>query len=274
MALVSLYLQLNHWLNPRWDYPLCCDSLPEGEYSFKLEKREDNDYNFAYKDKTILLPKVSVDIIEATIEQLKLEEIPDGTVQIQKVRPGIPSYQLDIKYEDGKEISRAANPGIEEKIFQLAIHLKTILEQAGCHRVTIDKYNSFYGLTRDYFAPGEIVRFRVSQPTDTSIYVSAEGVRLDKGAFEGGSCHYSFIMPDRDVKVEITMRNTMMNPRFGGNAPGGFMGMTMGNMMQFNGQIPSNPQNPSNQAKQKFCTECGASNDRAAKFCTTCGNKF
>lgn len=276
MGLVYLYLQVGHWLNPRFDTPLYCEALSEGEYSFKLEKVEDNSYNLVYKDKSLQLSKVSVDIIEATLEQLKLEEIKAGVEQIKKIKPGIPSYKLEIKYESGKIINRSANPGIEEKIFQLAIHLKTILEQAGCHRVTIDKYNSFYGLTRDYFAPGEIVRFRVSQPTDTSIYVSAEGVRLDKGAFEGGSCHYSFIMPDRDVKVEITMHNNMMNPMFTGETPGGFMcmGTTMGNMMQFNGKIPPNPQNPSNQAKQKFCPECGAPNDKTAKFCTMCGRKF
>lgn len=276
MGLVYLYLQVGHWLNPRFDTPLYCEALSEGEYSFKLEKVEDNSYNLVYKDKSLQLSKVSVDIIEATLEQLKLEEIKAGVEQIKKIKPGIPSYKLEIKYESGKIINRSANPGTNEKIFQLTIHLRTILEQAGCHRVTIGRYNSFYGLTRDYFAPGEIVSFRVSQPSDASLYASAEGVRLEKGDFEGGYWHYSFIMPNRDVKVEITMRDNMMNPLLKGDAPLGFMGRgrTMGNMMQYNGKIPPNPQKPSNQSEQKFCTECGAANAKTAKFCTMCGRKF
>lgn len=145
------------------------------------------------------------------------------------------------------------------------------MEKAKVYRVDIDGHNKFHGLNKEFFEPGEFVRFYVMLPTDTSVYVKAEGVRLEEEDLVNNCRYYTFSMPENDVKVEITYRSCMMKSDYHGFMG---MGMPMGNMLDYNGKVPPNPQAPTNKAKGKFCPECGAPNELEAKYCSECGRKF
>lgn len=139
------------------------------------------------------------------------------------------------------------------------------------YKVTFDRLKpALYNLEKEYFEPGEIVRFSIPNITDTSFSFSSAQVDIkpDPEVSRG----YCFVMPECDVDITVKENSTMVCH---GVVDAPFMGvgfMNMGSMMDVNGKVPPNPSIPT--VKSKFCPECGAVNKEASKFCEACGNAF
>lgn len=138
------------------------------------------------------------------------------------------------------------------------------------YKVNIDGNNKLHGLTRDLFEEGEEIVFSVPFITDVDTYVTSKDVRIETMPSENSERKYRFIMPARDVNVDISFRGgmTCMHHTPQGMPLMGMMGMT--GMQQYMNQAAPT----SNGVKDsKFCPECGAVIPKTAKFCSTCGVK-
>ena len=77
------------------------------------------------------------------------------------------------------------------------------------YTVKIGRDNNLYGLDKDLFEAGETVEFWFMVASDTDYTITSEQVKLIPGNVDNGAWHWSFIMPERDVIVNISSRNTM-----------------------------------------------------------------
>ena len=125
------------------------------------------------------------------------------------------------------------------------------------HKVSINNDNELYGLHGDLFEEGERVEFVVCFATDTDYHVGSEQAkvtldRVEKG-YEGVYC---FIMPDEDVHVEVSSRNSMM---------------TLGHE-----RLPGNDkEDPAcDKPHASVCPECGVDVEEGMKICPECGRKL
>lgn len=111
------------------------------------------------------------------------------------------------------------------------------------HKITIDGHEdatilmNFYGLKKTMFESGDVVTFSVLTATDTSYKVTSSEVHISCDNYvSGGSSTYSFIMPDKDVEIEISSYNSMVNPYMNG-VPEMGMGMMAMGMMGMNNLV-------------------------------------
>lgn len=136
-------------------------------------------------------------------------------------------------------------------------------------RVTINGIAPFDG--KEYYKPGQIVKLRCPLATDSRTSISAEGI--DGLVERENSClTYTFIMPERDVDVNLEYVNIMVyNPDV---SPVGF-GMGMGNgMTDFNQSGLENPIVANKKSTMNFCPECGALKDADKEYCTACCSRL
>ena len=119
---------------------------------------------------------------------------------------------------------------------------------------------SFYGLQRNTFDEGEKVEFSLPFMTDCNMYVTSNATRIERNC-EGGTIKCSFIMPDKDVSVDVSFENNMMNKN---RSPLTFMSMGgfMAGGMTFT------------QCEPRKCPVCGEINTHRYTFCTECGSKL
>ena len=125
------------------------------------------------------------------------------------------------------------------------------------HRVQINDDNRLYGLDRDLFEEGERVEFCVMFATDTDYAVGSDqaDVKLDR-VEDGYKGIYCFTMPDEDVKVTVSSRNSMT---FDPDAADRKRLHKQGSFKNRNGV---------------FCPDCGAEVTEDLKFCPNCGHKL
>lgn len=149
------------------------------------------------------------------------------------------------------------------------------------HKITINGHEdatellNFYGLKKTMFEPGEEVSFSVHTATDTNYKVTSSAVCIScENYVSGGISTFSFIMPDKDVEIDVSSFSCMMNPYMNG-MPEPSIGMMAMGMMGMNSLANANPVTGSEakqwEGKPKFCTECGASTKDFNKFCGECG---
>ena len=126
------------------------------------------------------------------------------------------------------------------------------------HKVQINSDNSLYGLNEDHFEEGERVEFCVMFATDTDYSVTSKqaDVKLDK-VEDGYKGIYCFVMPDEDVKVTVSSRNSMMAMN-----PEPFKDLHKKGLFR----------NKDNRARR--CPDCGKEVDDEQKYCPECGCKL
>lgn len=134
------------------------------------------------------------------------------------------------------------------------------------YKVDIDGNNKLHGCNREMFLPGEKVIFKVPLLTDVDTNVTSNGVVRLESDCKG---NYEFIMPEQDVKIEITISGGMTS-MIQGPVTMGSMGMGMKNMCMLN----QTTMPPTAGQKVKYCPNCGAAVIESAKFCAECGNLF
>lgn len=143
------------------------------------------------------------------------------------------------------------------------------------HKVSIGKNNELYRVNGELFDEGEKIDFFVPFLTDTSTRVTTDDVQLVHEANGPTDYHYSFIMPDHDVAINVSMVCDMIKPvngqknGFSLEPPvGGFMGMKQ--FMTGEAQKPAG----GNQ-RILYCPECGVKLEtEGQKFCQNCGRKI
>ena len=113
------------------------------------------------------------------------------------------------------------------------------------HKVMIGSDNRMYGLAGVFFRPGDRIYFKVEFPTDVNTYVTSADASVEQEKVEGFTGYYSFIMPEHDVKVDITHS---------------------GGMTAFRPRVAP-------PVEYKKCPACGAEIEKQFKFCTHCGTK-
>ena len=119
------------------------------------------------------------------------------------------------------------------------------------HRVSVGRDNREHGLEKSFFEPGEKGVFFIRPPSDSSSSVTSEEADVRPDWKEGpeipdGRVYYSFPMPDKDVRVQISFRCDMFR---------------MGPEMR-------KPERP------RFCPECGARTEPTWTFCSACGYRL
>lgn len=130
------------------------------------------------------------------------------------------------------------------------------------HKITIDGNEdatilmNFYGLKNTMFESGEMVTFSVLTATDTNYKVTSSAAHISCDNYvSGGSSTYSFIMPDRDVEIDISSYNSMVNPYMNG-VPEMGMGMMAMGMMGMNSLVDTafitNSESHEREEKPKF----------------------
>ena len=85
------------------------------------------------------------------------------------------------------------------------------------HKITIqnidnaEKLLNFHGLKKQICDAGEKVEFFVLTGTDTDYRVTSEQVAVHCDEYIPGGCsRYSFVMPDMDVEIDVTVRESML----------------------------------------------------------------
>lgn len=144
------------------------------------------------------------------------------------------------------------------------------------HKVNIGKYYSFYGLDSDEFEEGEYVEFTVPRVTDSSTSVTSDDVVLQQKDSGGSGYKYGFIMPGKDVTIDVSIKGDMSYVN-SGNSMGmmGMMGMAMTDMTLLQGMAAFQQKTvgqTSENAKRNFCPHCGAKLEgEQPASCKACG---
>ena len=129
------------------------------------------------------------------------------------------------------------------------------------HKVQINNDNKLYGLDREYFEKGETVEFQVLFATDTDYRITSDqaDVKLDR-VEDGYKGIYFFMMPDEDVRVTVSSRNSMLalDPGISNGSDGTHKKGLFGNK----------------QHERKLCPECNTEIDDDLKYCPECGHKL
>lgn len=156
------------------------------------------------------------------------------------------------------------------------------------HKITVNGQEdaealmNYYGLEKTMFEAGEAVTFSVHTATDTSYNVASSAVCIScENYVSGGISTYSFIMPDKDVAIDIASSGSMANPYVNNMPAPGMMGtsmmeaMSMMGMMGMNSPVKADsaasPQSCQWEGKPEFCPACGALVKGSDKFCGECG---
>lgn len=141
------------------------------------------------------------------------------------------------------------------------------------YKLQIGRDNRIYGLDRVEFEAGEYIEFSVAFLTDSHISVTSEDADVCmKGYDETKSKNiYSFTMPEKDVVINVSVKNDMMI-----NSPQNPMMMAFGNgqppMLGGMSAFQSVQQSSSGTGKKKFCGACGTLlENENQKFCQNCG---
>lgn len=156
------------------------------------------------------------------------------------------------------------------------------------HKITVNGQEdaealmNFYGLKETMFEAGEAVTFSVHTATDTSYNVASSAVCIScENYVSGGLSTYSFIMPDKDVAIDIVSSGSMANPYVNNMPAPGMMGTSMMGTMGMMGMMGMNspvkadsapsPQSFQWEGKPELCPACGALAKGSDKFCRECG---
>ena len=117
------------------------------------------------------------------------------------------------------------------------------------YKVKIGRDNKFYGLKKDTYKEGDKVTFYIMVASDMNYYVTSNEVKISiEDSNEYSKVYYSFIMPNKDVYVDIETKNDM----------------TCLN-------IPK--KEIIRDENKKYCQDCGLELDPNIKFCPECGCK-
>ncbi len=115
---------------------------------------------------------------------------------------------------DEKTVSTEENKGLTK--------YKVTIED----RTSIEELRMLYELEDNEFEAGDKVVFSVPNMTDTSISAKSEQVAIERENSDYGRIRFSFIMPAKDVFIDISMRSSMVNPMMNGGRTEGFLAMT------------------------------------------------
>ena len=119
------------------------------------------------------------------------------------------------------------------------------------YKVKIGRDNKFYGLKKDTYKEGDKVTFYIMVASDMNYYVTSNEVKISiENSNEYSKVYYSFIMPNKDVYVDIETKNDM----------------TCLNIIEDKKEIIRDE-------NKKYCQDCGLELEPNIKFCPECGCK-
>ena len=117
------------------------------------------------------------------------------------------------------------------------------------YKVKIGRDNKFYGLKKDTYKEWDKVTFYIMVASDMNYYVTSNEVKISiEDNNEYSKVYYSFIMPNKDVYVDIETKNDMTCL-----------------------SIPE--KEIIRDENKKYCQDCGLELDPNIKFCPECGCK-
>ena len=136
------------------------------------------------------------------------------------------------------------------------------------HSVNIGNNNRLHNVSRNMYEPGEKVYFHVMQPCDADLRITSEQVDITpEGGVPTGALVYSFVMPDCDVEVKISITNSMERLGFDMRQKPCDLGPPFG------GFADMRPEHPPFK-DMIFCPECGVQVEDGQKYCHECGYRL